>query len=88
MLHITPLFTILKSPYPMGQPAHLKKITLVQGRGHPIQRGQASKASTGSSSNWFNNGNHKDPPRSNKPGPSKVLAEAPTGPPQALPSIF
>ncbi len=56
----------------------------VRGRGQPTQRGQASKASTGSPSS---NGDHEDPLGLNKPGPSEAPAgsEALAGPLEASP---
>ncbi len=72
-------FTILKSLYPTGQPAYLEKMTLVQGKGYPIQRVWASKAPTSSSSHKSDNKDHKNPLRSNKPpiGPPKASSTRP-----------
>ncbi len=93
MLYALPPFKIVKSPYPIGQPAHLEKITSVRGRGRPTQRNQASKAPTGPSSNMSDNRDNKNPLRSNKLGPSEASArpkalsrpETPARSPQALP---
>ena len=59
----------------MGQPACLKKITSVRGRGRLARRAQASKAPTGPSFVRSNN-DHKDPLWSNKPGPFKAFSES------------
>ncbi len=80
MLRITPLFTILKSPYSTGQPARLEKITSVQEQGRLAQRDQASKAPTGLSSNRSDDEDYKDPLGSNKRGSSKAPTEASAGP--------
>ncbi len=61
-------------------------MTSVRGRGQPAQRSQASKVPTSfSSSNKSANGDHKDPLRSNEPGPFEASAEASGGPLQAPP---
>ncbi len=66
-------------------------MTSVKGRGQPTCRGQEAPTSPPSFKR-FDNGDHEDPLRSNKPGPfetpvepSEILArpEAPAGPPQA-----
>ncbi len=70
----------------MGQPARLEKMTSVRRRDQPAQRCQASKTPTGPpSSNKSDDGDHKDPLGSNKPGPSEASAEALAEPPQAPP---
>ncbi len=84
MLRTTLPFIILKSPYPTSQPAHLEKKTSVRGQGCLTRRGQVSKALTGPSSNRFNNRDHEDPLRSNKPRPSKVSTEVSVRPLQTL----
>ncbi len=67
-------------------------MTSVKRRGQPAQRVQTSEVPTGPpSSNRSDDGDHKDPLESNKPGPSKAPIrpetpagpEAPLGPPQA-----
>ncbi len=56
----------------------------VRGRGRPVRRGQASEAPTSPPSS---HGDHKDPVRSSKSGPSEAStgSEAPAGPPEAPP---
>ncbi len=53
-------------------------MTSVRGQSRPTQKSQASEAPT----NLFNDGNHKDPLKSNKSGPSEAL-EASIGPLEA-----
>ena len=72
--YILPHFTILKSSNPIGQPARLEKMTSIRRQDCPVQRSQVSKAFTNLSFNKSNNGDHKDPLESNKPG----LFKAPT----------
>ncbi len=50
----------------MGQPAYLKKMTSVWGRGHSLWQNKAYKAFTGLSSYRSDNKDHKDPLRPNK----------------------
>ncbi len=58
-------------------------MTLVRERGRPAQRSQVFEAPI----NRSNDGDHKDPLGSNKPGPSEAL-EAPIGPPKTpLPTL-
>ncbi len=83
--YVLPPFTILKSLYPTGQPAHLEKMTLIQRRGHLIWRSQASEALTGPSSNKFNDGDYKDSLGSNQPGLFEASTETPVGPSQTPP---
>ncbi len=60
-------------------------MTSVQRQSCFAQRGQASEAPTGPSSNRSDNRDHENPLGSNESGPSEASAEAPIGPFQALP---
>ncbi len=53
-------FTILKSPYPIGHPAHLEKMILVWGRGCPPQKNRFSEALTDLSFHGSHYKDHKD----------------------------
>ncbi len=59
-------------------------MTSIRGQGRPVQRNQASEASTGPPSS---NGNYKDPLGSNELGPFETPTgfEAPAGPFEAPP---
>lgn len=65
MLYTTP-FTILKSLHLIGHPTCLKKMTLVQENGYPLQRSRASEGHTGFSSHRSNHEDYKDPLNPNK----------------------
>ncbi len=65
--YMLPFFTILKSPYPMDQPACLEKIISVQGKSCFLWKTWAFEAPIGLSSYRSNHENYKDPLRLNKP---------------------
>ncbi len=77
-----PLFTIQKSPYPMGQPAYLEKMTLVWGRDCPLWSNQASEVLKDLSSHKpdHDNQDHKKLLGSNKysAGPLEALSARPS----------
>ena len=58
----------------MGQQARLEKMTLVRGQTRPARKGQAFKALTNPSSIKSDNKDHKNPLKSNKPGPPKAFS--------------
>lgn len=53
----------------------------VQGKGCLTHKTQASEIPNGPSFIKFNDGDHKDPLKSNKPGPPKAFIEPPQAPP-------
>ncbi len=87
--YILPLFIILKSPYPISQPAHLEKMILVWGRDYPACKvQQVFEVPTSPSSIRFDDKDYKEPLESNKPGPLEALIRPPKTPIRPLQTLF